>query len=57
MVGCSRGGLRLALAALGTLASVASASQWVVETNSFRIREPSSARGDYDAAIGDVRSR
>lgn len=55
MLSCSRARLRLALAALGTLASVASASQWVVETNSFRIREPASARGDYDAAIGDVR--
>jgi len=29
-------------------------AQWVVETNSFRIKEPSSAAGEHDAAIGDV---
>lgn len=54
MLSCSRAGLQLALAALGTLACVASASQWVVETNSFRIKEPASAAGEFDAAIGDV---
>ncbi|KAK9840728.1 hypothetical protein WJX81_000565 [Elliptochloris bilobata] len=53
MLGCGRAHLWQAFAALGTLASLASASQWVVETNSFRIREPASAAGDYDAAIGD----
>lgn len=57
MLSCSRAGLQLALAALGTLACVASASQWVVETNSFRIKEPSSAAGEFDAAIGDVRAQ
>lgn len=31
-----------------------SSAQWVVETNSFRIKGPSSAAGEYDAAIGDV---
>ena len=37
------------------LASCAIASaQWVVETNSFRIREPATVEGEYDSAIGDV---
>ena len=37
------------------MASCAIASaQWVVETNSFRIREPADVEGEYDAAIGDV---
>ncbi len=37
------------------LASCAIASaQWVVETNSFRIREPANVEGEYDSAIGDV---
>jgi hypothetical protein len=37
------------------LASCAFASaQWVVETNSFRIREPATVEGEYDSAIGDV---
>jgi len=30
------------------------ASEWTVETNSFRVKEPSTLQGDYDAAIGDV---
>jgi hypothetical protein len=43
--------------ALLLLASCALANaQWVVETNSFRIREPASAAGEHDAAIGDVRT-
>ena len=37
------------------LASCALASaQWVVETNSFHIREPAHVEGEYDSAIGDV---
>lgn len=37
------------------MASCAIASaQWVVETNSFRIREPANVEGEYDSAIGDV---
>jgi len=40
MPGRSRASVRLALAVLGTLAAAASGSQWVVETNSFRIKEP-----------------
>ena len=48
----TRGALCLLL--LASLALQASA-QWVVETNSFRIKEPSDAKGEYDAAIGDVR--
>ena len=37
------------------LASCALASaQWVVETNSFHIREPANVEGEYDSAIGDV---
>ncbi|CAL5228469.1 g11610 [Coccomyxa viridis] len=36
------------------MASCAIASaQWVVETNSFRIREPANVEGEYDSAIGD----
>ena len=39
------------------VASCAIASaQWVVETNSFRIREPANVEGEYDSAIGDVSS-
>ena len=39
------------------LASCALASaQWVVETNSFHIREPANVEGEYDSAIGDVSS-
>jgi hypothetical protein len=33
---------------------LARASEWTVETNSFRVKEPSTLQGDYDAAIGDV---
>ena len=29
--------------------------EWTVETNSFRVKEPSDLIGEYDAAIGDVR--
>ena len=37
------------------LASCALANaQWVVETNSFHIREPANVEGEYDSAIGDV---
>ena len=43
----------LVLGLLMTSCAIASA-QWVVETNSFRIREPSNVEGEYDAAIGDV---
>ena len=47
-----------AAAALALLASAARAptasAQWVVETNSLRILEPSSVAGRHDAAIGDV---
>lgn len=57
MVGRSWASVRLALTVLGTLAAVASGSQWVVETNSFRIKEPASAAGEFDAAIGDVRAQ
>ena len=57
MLGRSRASVRLALAVLGTLAAAASGSQWVVETNSFRIKEPATAAGEFDAAIGDVRAR
>lgn len=28
--------------------------QWVVETNSIRVKEPSKIAGEFDAAIGDV---
>lgn len=39
------------------LATCALASaQWVVETNSFHIREPANVEGEYDSAIGDVSS-
>lgn len=47
-------------AALGLTLLAASAAlpaadaQWVVETNSLRILEPSSVAGRHDAAIGDV---
>ena len=40
-------GLLLALCAIAS-------AQWVVETNSFRIREPATVEGEYDSAIGDV---
>lgn len=36
------------------LSCALASAQWVVETNSFRIKEPSSAAGEHDAAIGDV---
>ena len=48
------------VAALGLTLLAASAAlpaadaQWVVETNSLRILEPSSVAGRHDAAIGDV---
>jgi hypothetical protein len=29
--------------------------QWVVETNSVRVKEPAKIAGEFDAAIGDVR--
>lgn len=36
------------------LSCALASAQWVVETNSFRIKEPSAAAGEHDAAIGDV---
>ncbi|KAK9804303.1 hypothetical protein WJX72_005862 [[Myrmecia] bisecta] len=36
-----------------TLLPASSLGQWVVETNSFRIKEPSNLAGEFDAAIGD----
>ena len=36
---------------------VAHSSEWTVETNSLRVKEPSSLQGDHDAAIGDVSDR
>ncbi|CAL8466083.1 g5619 [Coccomyxa elongata] len=35
------------------LSCALASAQWVVETNSFRIKEPSTAAGEHDAAIGD----
>ena len=47
------------VAALALILSAAApgpaAAQWVVETNSLRILEPSFVAGRHDAAIGDVR--
>ena len=53
----ARGRALAALAAVLALALLAppAAAQWVVETNSLRIKTPASAAGEYDAAIGDVR--
>lgn len=34
---------------------LSSASEWVVETNSLRVKEPNDLQGEFDAAIGDVR--
>ena len=36
------------------LSCALASGQWVVETNSFRIKEPASSAGEHDAAIGDV---
>lgn len=32
----------------------ARSSEWTVETNGLRVKEPSTMEGDFDAAIGDV---
>lgn len=29
-------------------------AEWTVETNSLRVKEPSTLQGDHDSAIGDV---
>ena len=48
-------GTVLVLASFALLATYTHASNWVVETNSFRVKEPNDLRGEYDVAIGDVR--
>lgn len=45
---------KLSAAIILTCIALSTASEWVVETNSFRIKEPGNLQGEYDAAIGDV---
>lgn len=44
----------LVLPCLFAISLMAEASEWTVETNGLRVKEPSTLRGDFDAAIGDV---
>ena len=41
-------------AALGCLFITLAQGQFVVETNSMRVREPAAVSGEFDVAIGDV---
>ena len=52
--GAGRMGYALLSLALGAILHLAQC-QFVVETNSMRVREPAAVAGEFDVAIGDVR--